>query len=211
MDNKKQIKEVLDTFSGLSFLKDKQIFTGSLEVMNQDSYQVYIDIASWHTAFPKVYETGERIPRKLDRHIYKEGNCCFTTKALENILLKTKVKTLLQFIERIVIPFFQNNSYYEIHKKYTYGEYSHKDGVLESYQDLLKIKDVQRIITTLLIYDAGIRLTPRHYCYCGNKRTLRKCTHGIHSLGYQKLQQIDKDTLQNNLLLLLLAIDIKTP
>ncbi|WP_299682867.1 hypothetical protein [uncultured Dokdonia sp.] len=210
MDSKKQIQEVVDTFPSLDYLEEKKAFVGTLEVMEHDLYEVYIDITPWRTAFPKVYETGERIPRILDRHIYEEGSCCFTTPALADILLKTKVKTLLEFIVRIVIPFFQNNSYYEIHKEYIYGEYSHTEGILEGYQDVLKIKDSSKVIDLLVAYYLGFRLTHRHHCYCGSKYTLRKCKNGVHFRGYQKLKLIDKNRLLNNLIHMLSSIELKT-
>jgi hypothetical protein len=204
MQIKKQIQEVLATFPTLHFDAQKNAFTGTLEVNPNDFYTVLIDINLWNTNFPRVYEIGERIKRKLDRHIYTDlGNCCFTTPRIQEILLKTKVKTLLQFVKHIVIPYFQNNSYYELHKEYINGEFSHTDATLETYQTLLKIEDRELITKTLYQYHKGKKLTNKDDCYCGSKRTLRKCANGNHKLGHDTLKHIEKKNIEMDLRILL--------
>lgn len=204
MPNKIQIEELLKVFPKLVFNENKNTITGILEVFSNDEYNILIDLTPWNTNFPWVYETGERIPIDLDRHIYTgKGNCCFTTPILEEILLKTKVKTLLQFVKYILIPYLQNNSYYEQNNTYINGEYSHSKGILEGYQDLLKIKDRAQIIAILLAFYNGNILTERCFCYCGSKRTLRKCTKGNHKIAYSKLKHTAKASLERDLIILL--------
>lgn len=203
MEMQAQIKEVTLLFPELLFDEQTYVFKGSLEAFENDVYLVLIDIHPWPRRFPYVYETGERIPHDLDRHIYTDtGNCCFTTPRLEEVYLKSKVKTLTQFIERIVVPYLQNNSYYELHGTYSNGEFSHSDSTLETYQTLLKIKDVPIIINVLYQFYLGNKLSDRHTCYCSSNRTFRKCSKGTHKIEYQQLQFISKENLAADLLIL---------
>ncbi|CAL2095753.1 conserved protein of unknown function [Tenacibaculum sp. 190524A02b] len=199
-----QIAKVLAQYPELSFNQATQVFTGTLEVFSDDMYTVNIDISPWNSSFPRVLETGERIPKDIDRHVYSDsGYCCFTTPRLEEIYLKTKVKTLVQFIRHILIPYLQNNSYYELHKTYSNGEFAHTNSTLQSYQTLLGITDAATIIKALYQYIEGNKLRHNHLCYCGSARTLRKCTNGTHKLGYDKLQYIATSNLKKDLLTLL--------
>ena len=210
MEISKQITQVINAFPELKYDHKANTLEGTLEVFPNDFYAVFIELDSWNTCFPIVYETGERIPRISDRHVYEsEGNCCFTTARMEEILLKTKVKTLQHFIERILIPYLQNNSYYELNKRYINGEYAHShiSATLETYQTLLKIEDPILIFQILFKYFNGIKLTNRHLCYCGSKKTLRKCSNGNHKLGYEQLKFIDKKNLEDDLLVLLFGIE----
>ncbi|WP_075343895.1 hypothetical protein [Tenacibaculum agarivorans] len=198
-----QIAKVLELYPQLSFTETTQLFTGTLEVFPNDFYTISIDISPWNSNFPRVLETGERIPRHIDRHVYDDsGYCCFTTPRLEEIYLKTKVKTLVQFIKHILIPYLQNNSYYELHKTYSNGEFAHTHSTLQSYQTLLGISDPSKIIKILYQYMKGNTLRHSDPCYCGSGRTLRKCTKGTHQLGYDKLQYIALPHLENDLSIL---------
>jgi len=204
MDIKKQIEETLTTFPELTFHTEKSSFTGKLKVCHNDYYNVKINISPWNNNFPWVTEIGERIPHDLDRHVFTTtGNFCFTTPRLEEIYLKTKVKTLVQFIKFILIPYLQNNSYYELHKTYKYGEFAHTNSTLQTYQTLLGVKDLAILIKTIGDYLQGHRLTDKHACYCGSNKTFRKCNNGTDKLGYLQLQHICTDNLKLDLLILL--------
>lgn len=204
MEIHKQIQEVLEQYPELQFSEFENTFTGKLEIFEHDFYTVLIDITPWNKSFPRVYETAERIPKKPDRHVYTTaGNCCFTTPRFEEIYLKTKVKTLVHFIDRILIPYLQNNSYYELHATYFNGEFAHTGSTLQTYQTLLKIEDSLLIMRILKEYIQGIKFTNKHLCYCGSGQTFRKCTQGTHKLGYEKLKYIDIQNIKIDLLILM--------
>lgn len=201
MDIKKQIDDLLSKHKSLSYIEEKNIIVGKLLVPENDFYEVSIDLSPYPSRFPNVEETAERIPKKANRHIYTDtGTCCFTTLAKSQILLKTKVKSLDSFIKLIVIPYFENNSYFEINKKYFTDEYSHNiSGVLEGYKDILGLDNNYKIIT--VIYD---RLTNneakyQRKCYCGGTKQLRKCNNGKHFKYYNKLKLIESNTLDTDL------------
>src|SRR5690606_18971070 len=186
----KEIDDVLKNNKDLNFDTSKNEFYGKIWISNSDYYDVVISLNGYPDFFPDVYEVGNRIPWKMDRHIYpKSGGCCFTTTAKSQILLRTKIKSLQLFISHIVIPFFRNNSYYEIHGKYFTSEYSHGTfGILESYQDILKIDNNYKIVQTMYDYVNGDKLSIRDDCFCGSGVKLKKCFGGHHNIAYRNLR-----------------------
>jgi hypothetical protein len=201
MEVRRQISNLLNTYKDLSYIESENIVTGKLFIAENDYYEVSIDLSPYPNRFPTVLEIGERIPKKADRHIYTDsGACCFTTTAKSQILLKTKIKSLESFIKLIVIPYFENNSYFEINKKYYTDEYSHNiKGVLEGYKDILGLENEYKIITT--IHD---RLTSneskyKYKCYCGKTKPLRNCSNGKHFKKFNKFKLIDRITLVSDL------------
>jgi hypothetical protein len=170
MHFKDQITEVLKTYPSLQYSFERNELSGELFISDFDSYQIRIELNPYPKFFPRLFETEERIPNKLDRHIYTNSNaCCLTTNAKAQVLLNTKIKSLKVFIQEIVIPYLQNNSYYEINKKYKTDEYSHShQGIVEGYKDILKIENEKLI--ALVIYKKlyCLKLKIHHPCYCGS-------------------------------------------
>jgi len=204
-----QIVEVLNKHNSFLYSEEDNTLSGSLLLPDGDSYEVVVELEPYPKFFPTVYETGGRIPKKMDRHIYPEpGSCCFTTTAKSQILLKTKITTLLRFMDEVVVKYFENNSFYEINKKYFGEEYSHGyNGIIEGYKDILKIDDVIIVAKTInqAINEKSLKL--HQNCYCGSGRRLRKCVRGVHLNNLRNLYLIDKNVLRNDLLKFEEAID----
>lgn len=203
MDITEQIKEVLGEHINLTFNSEINMFHGALIVDKQDNdkYYINIDISGFPTKFPKVWEIAERIPRKADRHINTKTDlsCCFTTLANEEILLKTKIHTLHDFINFIVIPYFQNNSYYESNRIYKFGEYSHfpELSTYETYKEILNLDNIYKIREVLhgkLIYNTKYR--PNDNCFCGSNQKLKKCKN--HEVCYKNFRYISLNTMRRD-------------
>ncbi len=201
MDISKQINEVERCFPSITFSPEKNEFSGELNISESDSYQIRIVLNPYPRLFPVLFETDERIPNKPDRHIYTDtGACCLTTKAKAQVLLNTKIKTIKDFIIEIVIPYFQNNSYYEINKKYKTDEYAHfQQGIVDSYKDILKINDELIIGKTIYnrIYNPKLKINQP--CYCGSGIKLKKCFGNLHDKAYREFKLIDKEILSEDL------------
>lgn len=196
-----QIDEVLKKHKGLIYhLKDNTL-SGELFLPEDDSYDLLIELDSYPSFFPTVYETGGRIPMKMSRHMYTDtGSCCFTTGAKSKVLLKTKITTLLKFIDEIVIRYFENNSYYEINDKYCYDEYDHGSlGIVQSYQDILGITDIKSIARLMIQRLQNKKLRIKDVCYCNSRQNLKKCNRGLHCSNYRLFRMIDKELLYNDL------------
>ncbi len=189
-----QIQELIRRFPTLQYNEETNVIEGTLNVddIDEDIYQVKIDISHFPKYFPQVWETGERIPRKPDRHIYANSNSlCFTTRAKEMILLRKKVKTIHCFVSEILIKYLQNNSYYEINGTYRDGEYDHGGkGVLQGYQDILGLKKPEHILEALDWRMKGKKATRNEPCFCGNGK-IKNC----HLSRYKKLFWISPETI----------------
>lgn len=203
MDINSQINEVLDYYQSLKYDSDSNLIYGELTVCKNDVYEIRIEISDFPNTFPLVYETGERIPQSADRHIYPESkNCCFTTRANAHILLKTKIKTLMGFIKEIVVPYFKNNSFYEINSFYADSTYSHGvDGVVEGYIDILQLsKETNAYFIAMILRRRlnGENLKIRNNCFCESGATLKKCQNGKHEIAYRRFKLIEEDLLIND-------------
>ncbi|MDQ3801963.1 MAG: hypothetical protein M3384_21270 [Acidobacteriota bacterium] len=193
-----RIKRVLDKYPTLEFNEQTQRFTGFLFASESDGdrYFVEIDITPFPKFFPQVWETGERIPRENDRHCFTEdGSLCFTTRPKEELLLQTKILSLTGFIEHILIPYLQNNSHFEMHGEYKFGEHSHSSQTsnYETYKELLDIDNpllIEKVLESLV---KGIKIKPNERCYCGSNLKIKRC--GNHNLLYKNVRRISNKTL----------------
>jgi len=201
MDISNQIDEVLAKHKGLIYHSEDDSLSGELVLPEGDSYELRIVLDSYPQFFPKVYETDGRIPVKMDRHMYTDtGSCCFTTSAKSQILLKTKITSLLKFVDEIVVRYLENNSFYEINGKYCYGEYNHGSmGIVQSYQDILGITDIKIIGRLMVQRLQNKKLRIKDLCYCNSNQSLKKCHNGLHCNNYRLFRMIDKDVLYNDL------------
>ena len=187
----KQIETVLEKY-GLHFNENINLFTGELKIIDNDSYLISVDISPFPISFPIVKEIGGRIPNRIDRHIYKNRVCCLTTEAKEQILIKKRIRSLDNFFALVVIPFFQNNSYYEYNEKYIHGEYEHGIiGVFESYQEIANIKDYKILIELLQARLKDKIFNRDESCFCGSGRKYKRC----HFSNYNDLFLIDRELI----------------
>ncbi len=201
MDINSQIRNVLEHYRTLQYDSESNHIKGELFVTKSDSYDILIDLSPYPDFFPIVYETSGRIPSKLDRHVYGDtGSCCFTTRAKSQILLKTKISSLIIFIQEIVKPYFLNNSFYEINHRYKTEEYSHDYlGIIEGYKDILQIDNDLVLARTIFNRAEGKKLKIYDDCYCGSRVKLKKCSKGLHNNCYNDFKKIDRNVLIQDL------------
>jgi SEC-C motif-containing protein len=204
MDNLiKQINEV-ELKYGLQFDSKISEFYGALFVEDNDCYQVSINISPFPHSFPIVKELGERIPFNIDRHKYNDASCCITTKAKEQLLLKKRIKSLDDFIKGIVIPFFQNNSYFEINKEYISGDYKHDiAGVFEAYQEIANINDVKLLLEILYNRVMNKKHERNGMCFCKSGKKFKNC----HITNYSDLFLIEKNIIIQDIAELIKILD----
>ncbi|MEJ4088329.1 hypothetical protein [Galbibacter orientalis] len=202
MDIKKGVDEVISHYPKLHYIPEKVLIVGEIEISEGDVYNIEVDISGYPYHFPIVNEIDDRIPKKLDRHIYTDtGSCCFTTAAKAQILLKTKIESLKTFFDEILEKYLENNSYYEIHGYYFDEEYAHgSQGVVDGYKDILGVQDI--IIIGRLIYNRikGEKLKIKDRCYCGSGMIMKRCNNGKHCRMYREFKFIEKEILSHDLM-----------
>lgn len=204
MDIKTQIAEVFKNYRSLEYDSDSNSFKGKICISANDCYDVVIDLSPDSNFFPIVSEIGERIPPKMDRHKYSDSDvCCFSTFAKAQVLLKTKITSLLIFIEEIVVPYFKSNSFYELNGHYANSTYSHGlNGTLEGYKDILCLPEkTSELLIAEIIYNRldGKVLTIRDKCYCNSGLKLKKCSNGKHDVAYRNFKLIGNEQLFTDL------------
>lgn len=206
-----QIQEVLKHYPDLSYNEINNSIDGELFISKDDSYDVSIELEPYPRHFPRVFEVSERVPRKVTRHTYSDsGSCCLSTQAKSQILLKTKITSLYFFVKEIVIPYFQNNSYFEINREYKTDEYAHNSfGVVEGYRDILGINNDRLILKLILDRIRKNKLRLNDLCYCASGCSLKKCSCGKHSIHYKNFRMIDENVLINDIRHFAKHLDIK--
>lgn len=188
--------EITRYFPDLSLSKkdDQDIVIGQLPLIDElgnlvDQYQIEIHpVREYPNRFPKVFETGKRIPKNFDWHVFEQdGSCCIKPPPEQMVICKDGI-TLVDFIKIEVIPYFFNQSHREKFGYYL-NERSHgPKGVFEYYDEVLKGNGNVRMVVECLLFIAGGK-TPRRtdYCFCGKKEKYRRC----HREVYVILSKVD--------------------
>lgn len=194
-----QVIEILREHPSLEFNHREGILKGTINIdkIYFDFYDIIIDLNSFPKRFPDVWEVGERIPRKMDRHIYTDTNsCCFTTRAKEQILLRKHIKTVPEFFTKILIPYFLNNSYFEVTGKYMHGEYAHDVlGIIEAYQDIVNTTNLNILIDIMVKRIKKYKFRVNELCFCDNGKKIKKC----HLWNFYDLCLIDNEVVKHDL------------
>lgn len=141
-----------------------------------DSFQIEASFtAGFPYVEPKVFETGGRIPKIADRHIYEgSGRCC--TGVWEEAVLNPAVQSLAGFMDVLVNDFFVSQTYYEANERWPYGDRSHGGlGVFEACCDLLGIEREPRACVDMMAYLAGLPWKGHRPCMCGSGSRFRNC------------------------------------
>ncbi len=176
----------------------------------RDVYDIRIEFKpSIVSELPRVRETGSRIKtlakarsiQLADLHTYIDGTACLCVKPAEIQYFPDKF-CFQKFIEKLVVPFFYAQSYFEQNGTWPWETYSHGSlGWLEWY---LEQGVTSRIVTKDFIYNLQSQrdwkrirraLTrkggPKSYriCFCGGSKSYWNC----HQKAFRGLQKLASD------------------
>lgn len=180
---REEAKFISNRFPGLS-LSDKDgkpVVHGKLSLIDKDgvlhtTYSIEIHaVEEYPNRFPYVFETGDRIPRNIDWHIFEtDGHCCLKNLPEEILICKEKLN-LDKFIIEEVTPYFFNQLYREKHG-YFLQERSHGlIGELEFFFDLFRTADLLKVYKMLYVIKQRLEPTRTEKCFCGSKEKYRRC------------------------------------
>lgn len=194
-----QATEVTREFPSLTLdqVDDKPFLKGELAVVDYngrhwDKYTVEIHPSDeFPQRFPLLYETGGKIPKIGDWHVYEDVlYCCIKIEPAEIIRCKKGI-TLAEFIREEVMPYLFNQTHRRVEGYYVNGEYGHGvHGIFEFYRDLLRTgDDVHR--TVLLMRYIALVDTPQRTsaCFCGSGLKYRHC----HRDAFKKCKEIGEN------------------
>lgn len=162
-----------------------------------DSYEVLVGVPSgfpWNE--PIVFETGNRIPRIADRHIFEShGSCCLGV--WEEWLLRSQDHSAAAFLNGPLHDYFLSQSWYEAKGQWPFGDRSHgENGVVESFCDVLGVELSKDLAVRYLKLLSRERLKGHSFCPCGSGLRLRNC----HELKLTDLQSVINTRMANRML-----------
>ena len=174
--------------NGRAFLIGELNFTATwLDETISDSYQIKIEFPQNYPDIPPmVEETGDRLPKNVDNHIY-EGQFLCLGPPLKVLLKFREEPTILNFVETSLIPTRYWHSHRKIHPTKPLPAYSHGDGGIREYHNETNLKEdyfkilksdninVVLLLIKMIIDDTYKKSNPK--CPCKKGRQLKDC-HG---------------------------------
>jgi hypothetical protein len=175
-------------YPSLNFIvDDNTIFIrGKVQIAKIAAFDIEIKLPDdYPNSLPEVKELGGKIPIVNDRHVNDDGTCCLTVpaKMFQDL---GKSYSIIDFIDKFVVPFFANQVHYEINGAWANGDYHHgKQGIFEYYAESLEVKSPKTIADLMKI---TLQPFPKlsQKCPCKSGKRLKKC----HLKGIIFLKQI---------------------
>jgi len=201
---KHDLTDLLNKFPKLDYSYDEKhrvtrVF-GPLEICDKkgnywNTFEILIKVgAGYPYEVPILKENSYIIPRNLERHITKEGECCVDIPHRLKLKAMRGIK-LTNFIVEEVYPFFANQLYFDKLKKYANGEWGHNFyGIREFYREELQIEDDDTAFLFLKTIINGKIPGRNEICICG-KQKLKNC----HLRAVELLKSMDKERLKEDM------------
>lgn len=180
-----KIEDGIPCIFGLINLTDEN---GNIE----DTYQIEIKpTVNYPFSFPQLFETGGRIPRNVDWHIFEgTGNCCIASPP-EEIILCNSGLTLTSFIDIQVVNYFYSQIFRN-QNGYFLKERSHgSKGWIEFFEETFMTNNIFNIEFGLNQILEGKKIDRVSDCFCGSGKKYRKC----HKKSYDVLSKLTIDNV----------------
>lgn len=164
------------------------VMDGGMEI---DRYSIAMKLPdNYPHELPQVFETGGRIPRELDRHVFPSGALCLGVR--EELWLTLKGDFSVQsMLEGPVRGFLIGNALVEEGEKWPDGDRSHgMTGIMEFYEGYLGVKDPSALVEFMIAMTKG-NVRGHWKCPCGSGAIIRKC----HRDAVRALQELPKDII----------------
>jgi hypothetical protein len=162
-----RFREPVAIIEGLFLLSDSE---GPFE-----NYEIQIEVhPGFPLAEPRVTETGRRIPRCWERHVYDSGACCLAV--WERWLVDNADTSFAAFLKGPLRDFFLSQCVFQNTGRWPFGDRAHgTDGMLEAYSEVLGVKAKRRDVAERL--ELLTKPWPKGHwpCPCGSGRIIRKC------------------------------------
>ncbi len=164
--------------------KEKNGFsiTGNIQLIDPnngsiwDTYQIKIELSyEYPSKVPSTYEVSKKVDRKSDNHVGENGKCCLAPR-LEELLILGNDYTLIDYLDKLVIPFFASQKLIELGQGKGIGEYSHfGSGIIEYYKEKFKTSDINVILKSLYVLSSLQKYNRNEPCFCGSGKKYKHC------------------------------------
>ncbi len=187
LQTKHQYLQLHDTGKGYTISGHLTFRSEYAGIEIQDGFSIFIEIpARYPDAIPTVKEMAGRIPNNF--HKFDNDVLCLGTPTDQWIKFNQS-KTLLGFIENLVVPHLFSFCFKEKTGRMPFGERSHGGlGILEFYCEYFELKDFEAARKLLKLLATGSYRREKT-CPCGSGRRLRSC-HGKKFLEAMKSQEV---------------------
>jgi hypothetical protein len=150
---------------------------GTFAAVERDRYELDIALPdNYPCGMSSVWETGNRIPREIDRHVFPDGSLCLGTPLALWIQLGGNY-SVERVIDGPLTSFLIGNSLVEEGQPWPYGDRPHGAlGLVEHLAELIGTSDPIRAGQFLI--DLLAKKVRGHWlCPCGSGSIIRKCHH----------------------------------
>lgn len=196
-----QLTEAEETYPKLKrkLTDNGYILAGELDVIDKngklwESYQIEIHHADgFPYRFPSLYETGGKIPKIADWHVYEDTlTCCVKVLPAEIVRCINGI-TILEYVRDEALPYFFNQTHRRLEGYYVNGEYGHGlTGIFEFYAEELKTgTDVKKMLRLMHYIATKSRPSSTAMCFCASGKKFRKC----HRSAFDLLKQVGDKVL----------------
>jgi hypothetical protein len=179
------ISEVINRFENLRLIPSKNgdivlrgviDFTASANGCRTvtDSYEVSLRIPkAYPSELPVVHETGGLIPKNFHK---LEGNALCLGSPFSLWLLTKQNPSLLNFIERVVIPYLYAYSLHKAGEAMPFGELKHGSaGLIDDLGEMIGASDSRTAAAYVQAIMRKKRIANKRPCPCGSGSRLGRC------------------------------------
>jgi len=143
----------------------------------EDSYSIRLELPTRaSSSTPQVFETGGRIARHIDNHVYTNGALCLGSPWMLRRVIGTP-PDLVTFVNHCVVPFLYAASCREKNGgDLPFSELAHGNaGLLDDYEQILGLRGANSVLLALMALSQRHRVTNKIKCPCACGRRLGKC------------------------------------
>lgn len=142
----------------------------------EDAYNIEILIPDdYPSTAPRTRSVDGKVPQEF--HTYPENLTFCTGAPLCEKLIFFEQPTLMNYIEKLLVPYLFSYSCLQKYGELPYGELGHgAPGILSFYKELFSVHDDYQALA-MLTFLADYKYKGHYPCPCGNKKKLRDC-HG---------------------------------
>ncbi len=180
----RQANEVLEQYYGLRLMPAKRglriggTFHLSAETKClpriEDEYELRIDVPpDFPQSLPTVRDTGSRIPASY--HTNPDGTLCLGSP-VRQLLAIGQGGTIIEFIERVLVPYLYGYSHYETSGELPFGELDHgTKGLMDDYARLFGVQSMKPMRGMIALAAQKKRIANKQPCPCGSGLRLGRC------------------------------------
>jgi len=152
-----------------------------------DTYKILIQRRDDSFELPRLIIDIDDQKKIIDRHFFPNGAACLCGAIEKREFLVTGF-SFLEYLERLVVPFIYQQTYYDKFHEWPWGEYAHGPaGVFQSYAKSNKTQnDIAACLYELrrdktnwsrisAVLSGNERVTETSKCFCLTPKQIRRC------------------------------------